>query len=534
MELLHRIRALIMPTVLGLLLGSWALATWVSPVFDWLALLMVPVALLALYDRFQHTHSVMRNYPLLGRMRYLLESAGPELHQYFVESNTSGRPFNRDQRNIMYRRAKGIPAVKPFGTEQDVYAEGYGFISHSAWPVAVPDDPAREVRVTVGGKQCSVPYSASVVNVSAMSFGSLSANAVLAIGQGARRGGFAQNTGEGGYSRYHREAGADIIWQIGTGYFGCRGGDGHFDAARFEETARVDAIKMIEIKLSQGAKPGHGGVLPGAKVTPEIAEARGIPVGVDCLSPPGHTAFATPIGLLEFVARLRELSGGKPVGFKLCVGRPRDVLAIAKAMVETGIRPDFVTVDGAEGGTGAAPIEFSDHLGFPLREGLRWVRNALVGIGVKDEVLIAASGKRMAGFELALASARGADWCNVARGFMFAVGCIQSQSCHTNSCPVGVATQDRNLQRALVVKDKAERAFNFHRHTVEDVAELAGACGLAHPFDFEPRHIHERVSPHEVLRFDQLYEFTEPGQLLDGHVPESMQEHWEAAKADRF
>lgn len=534
MELLHRLRAFIMPTVLALLLGSWALAIWVSPGYRWLAVTMSALTIVALYDRFQRTHSIMRNYPLLGRFRYLLESTGPELHQYVVESNTSGRPFDRDQRDLMYRRAKGIPAVKPFGTELDVYAEGYGFISHSAWPVATPDDPARHVRVEVGGSQCSAPYSASVVNASAMSFGALSANAILAIGTGARMGGFAQNTGEGGYSRHHREAGADIIWQIGTGYFGCRTEDGHFDADRFAETARLEAVKMIEIKISQGAKPGHGGVLPSAKVSPEIAEARGIPMGQDCVSPPGHTAFTSPIGLLEYITKLRELSGGKPVGFKLCVGNPRDVLSICKAMVETGIRPDFVTVDGAEGGTGAAPIEFSDHVGFPLREGLLLVRNALVGIGVKDEVRIAASGKRMAGFELALASALGADWCNVARGFMFAVGCVQSQSCHTNSCPVGVATQDPRLQRALVVEEKAERVLQFHRNTVEDVAELAGACGLAHPFDFEPHHIHERVSPHEVRRFDELYELAEAGQLLEGHVPGSMKVHWEAARADRF
>lgn len=534
MELLHRIRAFIMPTLILFFAGSWALTHFVSEHFLWAAIPMTLLLAVACYDRFQNQHSVMRNYPLLGRLRYLFESAGPELHQYFVESNTSGRPFNRDQRDLMYRRAKGISAVKPFGTELDVYGEGYGFISHSAKPTEVVEDPGRNVRLEIGGPQCSRPYSASILNVSAMSFGALSGRAIRAIGAGARLGGFAMNTGEGGFSRHHRESGADIVWQIGTGYFGCRTAVGHFDADRFGETVQSEQIKMVELKLSQGAKPGHGGILPAAKVSEEIAEARGVPVHTDCISPPGHSAFESPIGLLEFVARLRELAGGKPIGFKLCVGNPRDVYAICKAMIETGILPDFITVDGAEGGTGAAPTEFSDHVGFPLREGLLVVRNGLVGCGLKDRIRIAASGKRMAGFELAVASALGADWCNVARGFMFAVGCIQSQSCHTNSCPVGVATQDQRLQRAIVIDDKAKRVHAFHRHTVEDVADLAAACGLEHPFDFAPHHLFERVSPHVVKRLDELYAFTEPGQLVDGTAPESMRADWEAARPDRF
>ena len=534
MELLHRLRIFLLPTIFGVCAACWGLTLWVSPSFRWLAYASVAVVLLALYDRLQRKHSVMRNYPLLGRMRYLIEALGPELHQYVVESNTSGRPFDRDQRDIMYRRSKGISAVKPFGTEQDVYSEGYGFISHSTSPCHMPEDPGRCVRLTIGGPQCSAPYSSSVVNASAMRFGALSAHAVLAIGHGAKKGGFAQNTGEGGFSRHHRKAGADIIWQVGTGYFGCRTEDGHFDADRFRENAQVEAVKMIELKVSQGAKPGHGGVLPGAKVSKEIAEARGVPIGQDCLSPPGHSAFSTPIEMVEFLANLREWSGGKPVGFKLCIGEPQDFMAICKAMLETGIRPDFVTVDGAEGGTGAAPTEFSDHVGFPLREALILVRNTLVGIGLKDEIKIAASGKRMAGFELAMASALGADWCNIARGFMFSVGCIQSQSCHTNSCPVGVATQDHKLQRALAVKEKSERVYQFHKNTVEDVTELAGACGLTHPFDFEPRHIYERINPHEIKRFDEIYEFTEPGQVLDGNLPDGMKLYWNHARADRF
>ena len=534
MDLLHIIRGYVVPTLIGLAVAFLGLGSCVAPGFYWGLLLVGPLLLLALYDRIQQRHSLLRNYPVLGHLRFLLEGAGPEMHQYFVESNTSGRPFDRDERTLMYERAKDIEALKPFGTEIDVYEPGYGFIAQSLSTRPMPEDPARSLRVDVGGPECRQPYSASVINISAMSFGALSANAILALNTAAQRGGFAHNTGEGGFSRYHREPGGDIIWQVGTGYFGCRDAAGRFDREMFAEQASHEQVKMIELKLSQGAKPGHGGVLPGIKVTPEIAEARRVPVGEDCLSPPGHSAFRTPLELMHFIATLREASGGKPVGFKICIGNPGEFFAICKAMLETGVTPDFITVDGAEGGTGAAPVEFSNHLGFPLREGLLLVHNALVGIGMRDRLKLAASAKRFASYQIASAMALGANWCNIARGFMFAAGCIQSQSCHTNRCPVGVATQDTRLQKALVVEDKAERALRFHRNTVKGLAGMTAACGLDHPNEFEPRHLYERVSPHRIERFDRLYDFFPPGSLAAGEIPERFEVLWDEARAEGF
>ena len=534
MDLIHRIRGFVMPALLFLTVASAALGFWLSPFFYLLAGLFGAATVVGVYDLIQSRHSISRNYPVIGHLRFLLESAGPEIHQYFVESNTSGRPFARDLRSMMYRRAKDLEGLKPFGTELDVYREGYGYIVQSIVPEQVPDEPSTSVRVRVGGPDCSEPYSASVLNISAMSFGSLSANAVRAMNTGAKMGGFAHNTGEGGFSQHHREPGGDIVWQIGTGYFGCRNDDGTFNAEMFAEQAVLDQIKMIELKISQGAKPGHGGILPGVKVTPEIAAARKVPLGEDCFSPPGHSAFSTPIGLLEFVARLRALSGGKPVGFKLCLGSPREFLSICRAMLETEIVPDFITVDGSEGGTGAAPLEFSDRLGVPLREGLMLVHNALVGIGVRDKLRLAASGKLISSYDMAVAMALGANWINTARGFMFSVGCIQAQSCHTNQCPVGVATQDPGLQRALVVEDKATRVFHFHENTVHGLAEMTAACGLEHPNDFTPRLIFERVDPHEVRRLDELYDFVQPGELLTGAADARLQKAWKTAEASRF
>ena len=534
MDILHRIRAYVMPT-LGILTGIFTvLAFSVSSGF---ALLAVPFALLILlgiYDLTQTNHSITRNYPVLGHLRFLLESAGPELHQYFVESNTSGRPFDRDERSLMYERAKNIEGIKPFGTELDVYASGYGFISHSIAPRPIVEDAARKIRVEVGGPDCKQPYSASVINISAMSFGALSGNAIRALNTAAKKGGFAHDTGEGGFSRHHREPGGDIIWQIGTGYFGCRNDDGTFNVDMFADQASVDQVKMIELKVSQGAKPGHGGILPAVKVTHEIAEARKVPVGQDCFSPPGHTAFSTPTGLMEYLAQLREKSGGKPVGFKVCIGNPREWFAICKAMISTGITPDFITIDGGEGGTGAAPMEYSDHLGMPLRDGLLLVHNTLVGLDLRDKMKLAASGKRNASYEIASAMALGANWCNIARGFMFSVGCIQSQSCHTNTCPVGVATQDPNLARALVVEDKAERAYNFHRNTVQGLAEMTAACGLDHPNEFAPEFLYERVDQHRLRRFDQIYDLGKPGRLLHDDAGPVLQTFWDEAQAETF
>jgi glutamate synthase domain-containing protein 2 len=533
MEMIHKIRGYVLP-FLVLSTAVFAGLGTLQPLW-WLGLVLtLPLLLVGIHDLAQKQHSILRNYPVLGHMRFLLESAGPELHQYFVESNTSGRPFSRDTRTLIYERSKDIDGVKPFGTELDVYGSGYGFISHSIVPKPLVEDASRKLRVEVGGPHCTKPYSASVLNISAMSFGALSANAIRALNTAARKGGFAHDTGEGGFSPHHRAPGGDIIWQIGTGYFGCRKDDGTFDEDMFAEQAVDDQVKMIELKVSQGAKPGHGGILPAAKVTEEIARTRRVPVAKDCLSPPGHSAFSTPTGFCEFLALLREKCGGKPVGFKIAIGNPTEFFAICKAMLETGIKPDFVTVDGAEGGTGAAPQEFSDHLGMPLREGLELVNNALIGIGVRDEVRIAASGKLTASYEMASAMALGANWCNVARGFMFSVGCIQSQSCHTNQCPVGVATQDPRLQRALVVEDKAERAHRFHHNTVQGLAEMTAACGLEHPNQFLPRHLYERDEVHGVRRFDQIYHYYEPGQLLDGHAGPNLQIFWDEASSKTF
>lgn len=532
--MIHEIRGYILPAVIGLALVTLLLGLAVDASWLWVALFAGVLVAVGIYDKTQKRHSILRNYPILGHLRFMLEDAGPELHQYFVESNTSGAPFDRDQRSLMYERAKDVADKKPFGTELNVYAEGYSWIAHSLAPRPLAERPAETLRTIVGEGRCEKPYAASIYNISAMSFGALSSHAVLAMNTGAKKGGFAHNTGEGGYSRYHREPGGDIIWQIGTGYFGCRTDEGTFDPDMFAEQAQLDQVKMIEIKLSQGAKPGHGGILPAAKVSAEIAEARRVPAGQTCFSPPGHSAFDSPTGLLEFVTKLRELSGGKPVGFKLCVGNPREFFALCKAMLETDLLPDFVTVDGAEGGTGAAPIEFSDHLGAPLRDGLILVHNALVGIGVRDRLRIAASAKRTSGFEIAAAMAMGADWCNSARGFMLAVGCIQAQSCHTNKCPVGVTTQDPALQRAIDVGDKAERVFHFHKNTVEALAEVTAAAGCDHPSELTADHLWWRLGLSDVRPVSRIYELFEPGQLLDGNVSESLRPYWETADPARW
>jgi glutamate synthase domain-containing protein 2 len=531
--MIQQVRGYVLPSVSLVTLGLAALGLY-APAFWYGLILFGPLLALGAYDYLQRRHSVLRNYPILGHLRFFLEDIGPELHQYFVESNTDGRPFSREERSLVYERAQGVDDAKPFGTELDVYAPGYRWINHSIKPSPVIEDPGKNMRVEVGTERCEKPYSASLLNVSAMSFGALSPHAVLALNAGAKMGGFAHNTGEGGLSRYHHEPGGDLIFQFGTGYFGCRTGDGRFDPAQFAETARIDQVKMIELKLSQGAKPGHGGILPAAKVSEEIAQSRGVPAGKDCISPRVHSAFSTPIEMMELIAELRSLSGGKPVGFKLCIGDPVELLSVCKAMIETRLLPDFITIDGAEGGTGAAPAEFSDRLGVPLYEGLWFAHNALVGCGLRGRIRLAASGKRLSAFGIATAMALGADWCNAARPFMFAVGCIQAQSCHTNRCPVGVCTQNPKLYRALVVEPKAKRAYRFHRHTLESLAEFTSAAGLEHPRDFRPRHIWERTSPTEARSFDEVYEWVEPGQLLEGKAGGFLQRHWERADARGF
>ncbi|MDP6707138.1 MAG: FMN-binding glutamate synthase family protein [Alphaproteobacteria bacterium] len=509
---------------LALTLGSLILGAVVSRHFLWPLLPLAPLAAIGVWDLVQRPHSLLRNYPILAHMRWLFEGIRPEIRQYLIESDQDAAPFDREQRSLVYQRAKGTVDRTPFGTLDDLYADGAHWLNHSIRPAPVAEMP---FRVEIGGPDSSKPYSSSLLNVSAMSYGSLSANAVRALNLGARQGGFAHDTGEGGISAYHREFGGDLIWEIGTGYFGCRRDDGGFDPEMFAEEAAREQVRMVEIKLSQGAKPGHGGVLPGAKVTPEIAAARRLPMGRDCISPAAHGAFATPIEMMRFIATLRDAAGGKPVGFKLCIGHRFEFLALCKAMLETGIRPDFIVVDGAEGGTGAAPLEFSDHIGTPLADGLRFVRDALVGTGLRDEIRIGASGKIISAADIARTISLGADWCNAARGFMFALGCIQSRSCHTNRCPVGVATQDRWRQRALVVADKADRVRNFHHNTLETLAEVVAAAGLASPSDFRPWHFQER-------RAASLPEPLSPGELLDGTDRPDFAQAWCLARPDSF
>jgi glutamate synthase domain-containing protein 2 len=506
----------------------------ISPWFLLLEIVFVPLTILGISDYFQPRHSILRNYPIIGHLRYVVEDMGPELRQYLVEMNGDGRPFNRDTRSLIYQRSKGAADKKAFGTELDVYENGYTWLAHSIAPHPMAADPVADLRVTVGGDQCTQPYSLSVLNISAMSFGALGRQAVRSMNLGAKLGGFAHCTGEGGLSKYHLENGGDLVWQIGTGYFGCRTDDGDFSPELFAETAAHDAVKMIEIKVSQGAKPGHGGILPGAKVTEEIAEARRVSAGKDVFSPTYHKAFSTPLEMVAFIAQLRELSGGKPVGFKLCVGDPREFMAIVKAMLETDIYPDFIVVDGAEGGTGAAPLEFSDSLGFPLVEGLMAVQNILVGAGIREKMKVGASGKMVTASAMTQSMALGADYCNSARAFMFAVGCIQSQRCHTNQCPVGVTTQDPKLQRAIVVPDKAERVHQFHRTTVHALAEMIAAMGLDHTDQLTYDHVIRRVSQYEVRTFGEIHQPFSHGELVNGTAPDRFQIAWNHTTTDVF
>jgi len=497
----------------------------------WLLVIVLPLAVLGIWDLVQTRHNLLRNYPLLAHLRWVFEGIRPEIRQYLVESDTEAIPFTREQRSLVYERAKDTMDVHPFGTDLDVYDEHYSWLNHSVAPTVKLDFC---FCIEVGGPQCTKPHTLSVFNIPAMSFGALSANAIRALNKGAKMGNFAHDTGEGSISRYHRENGGDLIWEIGTGYFGCRQQDGSFNPQMFAEQALDDQVKMIEIKLSQGAKPGHGGMLPGDKVSIEIANARHVTVGVDCLSPSGHSAFNTPIELLEFVQQLRTLSGGKPVGFKLCIGHRWEFLAIVKAMLETKITPDFIVVDGAEGGTGAAPLEFSNHIGTPLLEGLLFVHNALYGTSLRDQIKIGASGKIISAFDMARAMSLGADWCNSARGFMFAIGCVQSRSCHTNRCPVGVATQDAQRQRALVVEDKAQRVYKFHANTLLALAEVIAAAGLDHPGDLRPYHFYLRSAPSIAIPGNMALDFLKPGELLQGTENPLFRINWALAQAGSF
>ncbi|MBQ2262663.1 MAG: FMN-binding glutamate synthase family protein [Loktanella sp.] len=510
---------------------SGGLALW-YPGFWLLFAVFVGLTLLGISDLRQHNHSILRNYPIMGHVRFLLEGIRPEIRQYLIENDQDEQPFSREQRSLVYQRAKGAEDKRPFGTQEKVYEAGYSWLTHSVQPVHFPDT---DFRVRIGNAACKQPYDASLYNISAMSFGALSANAILALNTGAKMGGFAHDTGEGGISRYHRQAGGDLIYEIGSGYFGCRTDNGRFHPDKFAETAADPQVKMIELKLSQGAKPGHGGMLPAAKITPEIAEARGIPMGQDCVSPAAHPEFSNPVEMMQFIGKLRDLSGGKPVGFKLCIGHRREFMCIVKAMLETGIVPDFIVVDGSEGGTGAAPLEFANHVGMPLVEGLTFVHNTLRGAGLRDQVKIGAAGKIVSAFDIARALAIGADWCNSARGYMFAVGCIQAQACHTNKCPVGVATQDPLRQRALDVDDKSHRVARFHANTLKALGEMAGAAGLTDPNNFEPYHFMTRRGDGQMTEANDVYTYLRNGFLLDDGTDNPIyRERWARANAHSF
>lgn len=510
-------------SVVGLLLSAWF----------WVPLVIFGIAsLIGIRDMTQDHHSVLRNYPVLGHIRFLLESIRPEIRQYLIESDRDEEPFSRETRSLVYQRAKGQEDKRPFGTKERVYEAGYQWLTHSIQSRHITDC---DFRVRIGGPACQHPYDASIYNISAMSFGALSANAISALNRGAKMGGFAHDTGEGGVSRYHREGGGDLIYEIGSGYFGCRNDAGEFDPEKFAKTAREPQVKLIEIKLSQGAKPGHGGMLPASKISEEIAEARGIPMDQDCVSPPSHNAFSTPLELVDFIGRLRELSGGKPVGFKLCIGHRREFMCIVKAMLERDIVPDFIVVDGKEGGTGAAPLEFANHVGMPMVEGLTFVHNTLRGAGIRDQVKIGAAGKLVSAFDIARALALGADWANSARGFMFAIGCIQAQACHTNHCPVGVATQDKLRQRALNVDDKSQRVANFHRNTLHALGEMTGAAGLDNPSDFLPRHFMTREKDRVITEGDEAFPYQPIGFLLREEADDQgYLIRWNRARADNF
>jgi len=514
--------------------------------FAWLLLAVFAVlAGTGVHDLRQTRHAILRNYPVIGHLRFLLEFIRPEIRQYFIESDAEAAPFSRAQRSLVYQRAKGDPDNRPFGTQLDVSAAGYEWINHSLQPTRIAD---HDFRIVIGAtpgpagadpasvSACTQPYSASVFNISAMSFGALSANAILALNLGAKTGSFAHDTGEGSISQHHRVHGGDLIWEIGSGYFGCRNDDGSFNEERFIANARDPQVKMIEIKLSQGAKPGHGGVLPAPKVTSEIAAARGVPIGMDCISPSAHSAFSTPTEMMHFVARLRELSGGKPTGFKFCLGHPWEWFGIVKAMQATGITPDFIVVDGAEGGTGAAPVEFSDHVGAPLQEGLLLVHNTLIGVNLRHRIKLGCAGKVITAFDLARMMALGADWCNAGRGFMMALGCIQAQSCHTGHCPTGVTTQDPVRQQALVVPTKAERVRNFHHSTLHALKELVQAAGLDHPQQITAHHIVRRISDTEVRLLSNLVMQVQPGALLGplDNQHNVFRTYWPLASAGSF
>lgn len=515
-------------------LGLTLLIGWFWQPFLWVLVGLGPVVLLGFYDMIQTKHAIMRTFPLFGRGRYWMEWLRPKIYQYFVESDIDGRPFNRTERSIVYQRAKKDVDTTPFGTQLDVYEEGYEWMNHSI-AARKFEDLVQDPRVLIGGPDCKQPYSASIYNVSAMSFGSLSTNAVLALNAGAKMGNFAHNTGEGGLSPHHITEGGDLIYQVGTGYFGSRTPEGNFSPENFAKTASTPSVKMIELKLSQGAKPGHGGILPAKKNTPEIAAIRGVVAGTDVLSPPYHSAFKTPIELCQFIGQMRDLSGSKPIGFKLCVGHKSEFIAICKAMVLTGIKPDFISVDGGEGGTGAAPLEFSNFVGMPFKEALAFVHDTLLGFDLRKDIKLLTAGKIVSGFHIFRALALGADACYTARAMMMALGCIQALECNKNSCPTGVATQDPELVAGLVVVEKKVRVMNFHKATVHAFVELLGASGLDNAAQIRRSMLNRRVNSSESKRYDELFPYLTRGCLLsDNTTPSSWKPYMDEADAQTF
>jgi glutamate synthase domain-containing protein 2 len=515
------------------ILSITVILIYVNWKFSFLLLISIPSILMGLYDMYQSKHTIKRNFPLLGRLRYLLESVGPEMRQYFIETDTEGRPFSRLQRSMVYARSKKETAMEPFGTQKNTYKPGYEWINHSIRAISFQNINTKPL-VKIGSSQCTKPYEASMFNISAMSYGSLSKNAIIALNEGAKKGGFYHNTGEGGLSPYHLKGG-DVVWNIGTGYFSCRNFDGTFDIDEYEKRALLDNVKMIEIKFSQGAKPGHGGILPKEKVTDEIAAIRLVNKGHDIISPPTHSAFSTPLELIDFVKLLREKSGGKPIGIKICIGNKSEFIGICKAMVETKTYLDFITVDGGEGGTGAAPPEYSDHVGMPLRDALAFVYDCLNGFGIKDQIKIIASGKVISGFDIIRNLSIGADLCNSARGMMFALGCIQALECHSNTCPTGVATQNPKLTKGLVPEEKSIRVARYQKETVKSAIDLMASAGLKHPDDVTRDVVTTRLNKHKVASFAELFPELETGSLINEiTVPKEFLYFWRKATTNQF
>ena len=496
-----------------------------------ISLIFFGIFLFGVYEHQQKGSGIRANFPILAQARFFFESFRPELRQYFWEDDDDEVPYSRNQRDMVYQRARGELAARPLGTIKDVYEEDYDWLNHSLRPIDIHQP---DFLTTVGIGEAA--YDISLLNISGTSFGALSPPAIQALNTGASLGRFAHNTGEGSLSKYHQAGGGDLIWQISTGYFGCRDEKGNFDPELFKSKASLPQVKMIEIKLSQGAKPGHGGMLLGGKVTDEIAETRRIPVGEDCISPAFHSMFSTPTELLDFAEQLRCDSGGKPVGIKLCIGHPWEFIAIVKAMVTEKRFVDFVTVDGSEGGTGAAPAEFTDHLGCPLADALVFVDNCLIGAGIRDRVKVAASGKIVSAYDIVRHCALGADWINMARPFMFALGCIQARDCASGRCPTGIATMDPGRYRVVDVAQKAQRVANFHHNTLKVVGEMIGAAGISHPVHLTRRHIVRRLSSSEIRLADQIFPHVEPGALFTGEPIEDprLDVYWNKVSGDSF